>query len=83
MNAEKKRKEIISQIVEARLERGISQAELARMIGTQRSNICRLESGAQNPTLDMILKIMSALGKDVSFMIEDKEETMVLTLIAE
>lgn len=76
MNAEKKRKEIISQIVEARLERGISQAELARMIGTQRSNICRLESGVQNPTLDMILKITSALGKDVSFMIEDKEETM-------
>ena len=69
MNAEKKRKEIISQIVEARLERGISQAELARMIGTQRSNICRLESGVQNPTLDMILKITSALGKDVSFMI--------------
>ena len=76
MNAEKKRKEIISQIVEARLEKGISQAELARMIGTQRSNICRLESGVQNPTLDMILKITSALGKNVSFMIEDKEETM-------
>ena len=76
MNAEQKRKEIIAQIVEARLEKGISQAELARMIGTQRSNICRLESGAQNPTLDMLLKITSALGKDISFLLEDKEEPM-------
>lgn len=69
------RKKIISQLVEARLEKGISQAELAGMIGTQRSNICRLESGTQNPTLDMILKVAAALGKDVSLLLEDKKET--------
>ena len=67
------RRDIISQLVAARLEKGISQAELARMIGTQRSNICRLESGAQNPTLDMILKISSVLGKTVTFGLEDTE----------
>lgn len=44
----------------------ISQTELARMIGTQRSNICRPESGAQNPTLDMILKVAYALGRELS-----------------
>lgn len=70
------RKKIISQLVETRLEQGISQTELARRIGTQRSNICRLESGIQNPSLDMILKIASALGKDVSLLLEDKEESM-------
>ena len=69
-----RRQEIIAQLVEARLEKGISQAELARMIGTQRSSICRLESGAQNPTLDMVLKIASALGKKVSLSLEDQEE---------
>ncbi len=69
----RQRRKIISQLVEARLEKGISQAELARMIGTQRSNICRLESGTQNPTLDMIVKIASALGKDVSLLLNDKE----------
>lgn len=67
------RRDIISQLVAARLEKGISQAELARMIGTQRSNICRLESGAQNPTLDMILKISSVLGKTVTFGLEDTQ----------
>ena len=70
------RQEIIAQLVEARLEKGISQAELARMIGTQRSNICRLESGIQNPTLDMVLKIAAALGKKVSLSLEEQEEDM-------
>ena len=61
MDEQQKRKEIIAQLVEARLEKGITQVELARLIGTQRSNICRLERGAQNPTLDMLLKITAAL----------------------
>lgn len=70
------RQEIIARLVEARLEKGISQSELARMIGTQRSNISRLESGMQNPSLDMVLKIVSALGMTASFTLEDKEEAM-------
>lgn len=73
---QKKRQEIIALLVKARLEQGISQAQLARMIGTQRSNVCRLESGAQNPTLDMLLKIAAALGKDIRVSLEDKEEPM-------
>ena len=76
MDELRQRQKIIAQLVEARLEQGISQAELARRVGTQRSNICRLESGVQNPTLDMILKIASALGKDVSLLLDDKEEPM-------
>lgn len=70
------RQEIIARLVEARLEKGISQSELARMIGTQRSNICRLESGAQNPSLDTVLKIADALGMTASLMLENKEESM-------
>lgn len=73
---EQKRKEIIAQLVEARLEQGVSQAELARRIGTQPSNLCRLESGAQNPTLDMLLKIAGALGKDIKLLLESREEPM-------
>ena len=76
MDELRQRQKIISQLVEARLEQGISQAELARRIGTQRSAVNRLESGTQNPTLDMILKIASALGKDVSLLLEDKEGPM-------
>ena len=69
----KKRSEIIAQLVEARLAQGISQAELARMIGTQRSNLCRLESGAQNPSLDTLVKIAAALGKELTMTLEEKK----------
>ena len=75
MNCANGRK-IISQLVEARLEQGISQSELARRLGIQRSGINCLESGTQNPTLDIILKISSALEKDISLELNDKEEPM-------
>lgn len=68
-----KRQDIVAQLIEARMERNMTQEELARKIGTQRSNVCRIESGAQNLTLDMLLKISSALEKDVSMLLTEKE----------
>ena len=68
------RQKIISKLTAARIEKGISQQELADRIGTKRSNICRIESGAQNISLDMLLRLSSALGKDVSVVLNDKEE---------
>lgn len=70
------RQKIISQLISARLEKGLSQEQLAKLIGTQRSNICRIESGTQNLTVDMLLKITSALGKDVNFSLEERIEPM-------
>lgn len=66
------RQKIISMLTAARLEKGISQQALADMIGTKRSNICRMESGAQNISLDMLVRVASALGKDVSLGLTDK-----------
>lgn len=60
------RKQIIEQIVSARTEKGITQAQLAEMLGTHRSNISRLERGDHNPSLDMLLKISSVLGIDLN-----------------
>ena len=61
----KPRYEIISQIIEARSENNITQEELAKMAGTQKSNISRLESGNYNPSLDFLIKIAKCLGKEV------------------
>ncbi len=66
------REELIHLLVEARREQNISQAEVARRIGSQRSNVCRLETGKHNVTVDMILKIADALGKNIVFSLEDK-----------
>ena len=70
------RHSIVQKLTQARLEKGLTQAQLAALIGTQRSNICRMESGAQNLTLDMLLKVAEALGKDVSIMLEERSEAM-------
>ena len=75
------RQDIIAKLVAARLEKGMTQSELARMIGTQRSNICRFESGLQNPGIDTLLKISAALGKKIEFDLSDEEETITQTYI--
>lgn len=59
------RYEIISQIIEARKEQNMTQSDLAKKVGTQKSNISRLESGNYNPSLDFLIKIAHSLGKDL------------------
>ena len=72
----KSRRQIISNLTKARLEKGISQEQLANLIGTKRSNICRIESGSQNLSLDMIIKISNALGKDINILLEERSNLM-------
>lgn len=52
-------------LIEARLDKGMTQAEVAEAIGTKQSAVARLESGESNPTLDMISRLATALS--VSF----------------
>lgn len=58
----KPRYDIISQMIQIRNEEGITQEELARRIGTKKSNISRMESGNYNPSLDFLVKIANGLG---------------------
>lgn len=68
------RQRIVSSLVEARMASGVSQQELANRIGTQKPNISRIESGQQNISLDTMLKIASALNKDVAIDLKEKAE---------
>lgn len=45
----------------ARLTNRLTQAELARRIGTRQSSISRIESGASLPSLSFLVKIADAL----------------------
>lgn len=62
----KPRYEAIEQIIRARKEQNITQEELAKRVGTKKSNISRLESGNYNPSLDFLTKVSEALGKSLS-----------------
>ena len=72
----RKRQEIVSKLTQARIEKGLSQAQLAELVGTQRSNICRIENGGQNLSLDLLIKISSALGKDIDLLLEERQPEM-------
>lgn len=64
------RYEAIEQIIVARKEQNITQAELAKRVGTQKSNISRLESGNYNPSLDFLSKVAESLGKSLKVQIK-------------
>ncbi len=66
----KPRYEIISQIIEERAKQKITQEELALRVGTQKSNISRLESGTYNPSLDFLIKVAQSLGKEMKITLQ-------------
>lgn len=53
---------LISLLIKKRTEKGLTQEQLARKIGTKQSAIARLESGRYNPTLNAMKKVAEALG---------------------
>lgn len=53
---------IASAIIRARTEAGLTQKELADLIGKPQSYIARLESGRHNPTVKTIIRVGEALG---------------------
>lgn len=57
--------EIISALIETRKKLGISQAELAKTIGTDQARISRLEKGTLNPTIDFLKRIAEGLGQEL------------------
>ena len=56
---------LASALIEARLAKKMSQAELAEKVGVKQAYIARLESGESNPTFASINKIAKALGKEL------------------
>ena len=57
---------VIESIIEKRLEKRMTQAQLARRIGTKQSSVARLESGTYNPTLSFLRKVAGALDAQLS-----------------
>ena len=60
-----KQLEIAYQILKLRKQRKLSQAELAKRIGTKQSNVARMEAGQQNFTTDTLQKIASVLKREL------------------
>jgi len=53
----------VSKIKIARVEKDLTQEELANLVGVTRQTISLIEAGKYNPTLKLCLEIAKALGK--------------------
>jgi len=52
--------ELACQLIDARLRQGLTQAELARKVGSSQPAIARMESGSYNPSLKMLKRVAAA-----------------------
>lgn len=61
---------LISQLIEARIKKGLTQEDLAKKLGTKQSAIARLESGNVNPSISFLEKLTQALGSKLIIQIQ-------------
>ncbi len=57
-------------LIQARIDAGLTQKELAEKSGVRQSNISRIESGSATPTLQTLKAIAKGLGKKLRISFE-------------
>ncbi len=57
---------IMSELIKARNEQGITQKQLEDMSGVKQPVIARMEHGTSNPQLETVLKVLAPLGKTLA-----------------
>jgi DNA-binding XRE family transcriptional regulator len=57
--------DLIRALIQRRHQQGISQAELAKMVGMQQPAISRLENGSHSTAIGTVIKVASALGLEI------------------
>lgn len=67
------RYEIVNLLKTARKAQDITQEDLARRIGTKKSNISRFESGRYNPSLDFLIKVSNSLGLQLQITVKGSD----------
>ena len=60
--------DILGKMIKAtRQERHLTQEALGEMVGVQKAQISKLESGANSATIDTILRVFNALKAEINF----------------
>lgn len=60
---------LIEMLIRKRLEQKLTQAQLAKKIGTKQSAISRLEQGSYNPSVNFLRKVSVALNAELQILI--------------
>jgi ribosome-binding protein aMBF1 (putative translation factor) len=64
--------QIAGRVTEERMAKGLSQRELAELVGTTQSAIARLERGGRPPRIDTLLNIADALDCELVVELEPR-----------
>lgn len=62
--------QLISELINARIRKGLSQKDLAQKIGTKQSSIARVESGNANPSIRFLEKMTEAMDSKLEIRIK-------------
>lgn len=54
---------LIAEMLDARRAKGLTQKKLEELTGIKQPTIAKIENGTTNPSLDTILKLVTAVGK--------------------
>ena len=65
------------QVARLRIERGLTQAQLAALVGTKQPSIARLERGETMPSVRFLKRVAEALDADFVIRLVPRERTAV------
>ena len=62
-----------------RKKHNLTQEELGKLVGIQKSQISKLENSTNSATIDTIIKVFRALKADINFTVKLEDEYIELT----
>lgn len=67
---------LIDSIIQIRKEKGLTQSDLARMTNLKQPAIARIETKANSPQLDTLIKLVDALDLKIELVASDCSKTL-------
>ena len=68
------RNNVMKVLIECRNEKGLTQAELAKVIGSKPTTVASWEQGKSLPSIQMLYKLAIYYDKTIAYMYGEKDE---------
>lgn len=68
------RTNVMNVLIECRKEKGLTQAELAKIIDSKSTTVASWEQGKSLPSIQMLYRLAQYYGKTIAYMYGEKEE---------
>lgn len=69
---ERVKNQILTSYIKLRKEKGITQQEIADRTGIKRTNVARIESGRNAPTIEVLVKLAAALDMELKIRLVER-----------